>query len=245
MIEATHLFKRYSGRTVVDDLSLSVREGDVLGFIGPNGAGKTTTMKMLCGIMPVYQGKVSICGIDMSVFPREAKEKIGYLPENAPLPPSMTVASFLRYAAEMRGLTGQEKNAKIQLAVSRCALENVLHEEIEALSKGYKRRVCLAQSILHDPPVLVMDEPTDGLDPNQKREIRSLINRLREHSAIVISTHILEEVEAVCSRVLLICNGKCRFSGTKDDFCCQLNPGETLPDLFARLTADGNGGREG
>ena len=165
---------------------------------------------------------------------------LGFLPENAPLYSNMSVQAFLNYAACMRGIMGKkERNEKIAKAVERCALQDVLHEEIDALSKGYRRRVCLAQAILHEPPALIMDEPTDGLDPNQKREIRSLIGELRSNTAIILSTHILEEVEAVCSRVLLLCAGKRIFEGTREDFLAQLRSGEDISALFARLTKDG------
>jgi len=240
MIEVTDLSKRYGSFTAVDSLSFRVGQGDVLGFIGPNGAGKTTTMKMLCGVLPVYSGTVRVCSIDLSDDPRSAREKIGFLPENAPLHPSMTVGSFLDYAARMRGLENRRtRREKIALASSRCGLESVMNREIETLSKGFRRRVSLAQAILHEPPVLVLDEPTDGLDPNQKREIRSLIGMLRNSSAIVLSTHILEEVEAVCTRVLLLCAGKKVFEGTREDFLALRKGTEDLSGLFARLTDSG------
>ena len=175
MIEAEHLFKRYGTRLVVDDLSLHVNVGDVLGFIGPNGAGKTTTMKMISGVMPPYAGKVRIDGIDIEAEPRLAKSRIGFLPENAPLHMTMTVRAFLAYTGRLHGFSGRELARRVDRAIDRCALKEAAGQEIESLSKGYKRRVCLAQSILHDPKALIMDEPTDGLDPNQKRQIRDLI----------------------------------------------------------------------
>ena len=240
MIEVTGLSKNYGTRYVVDDLSFHVKTGDVLGFIGPNGAGKSTAMKMLAGILPVYSGTVRIGSYDVEKSPREARAMLGFLPENAPLYSNMSVQAFLNYAACMRGIMGKkERNEKIAKAVERCALQDVLHEEIDALSKGYRRRVCLAQAILHEPPALIMDEPTDGLDPNQKREIRSLIGELRSNTAIILSTHILEEVEAVCSRVLLLCAGKRIFEGTREDVLAQLRSGEDISALFARLTKDG------
>jgi len=218
MIRAEHLYKRYGSRTVVSDVSFEVKAGEVLGFIGPNGAGKSTTIKMLCGVLPVYSGKVTVCGFDISTDARKAKSCIGYLPENAPLPPDMTVQGFLNYVASMRGLGAKQKAGAVGKAAERCALEQVLGEEIESLSKGYKRRVCLAQAILHDPAVLLMDEPTDGLDPNQKREIRNLIQQLRRDTAILISTHILEEIPSVCSRVLLLSEGHTVFDGAAEKF---------------------------
>ena len=223
MISAEHLYKKYGARTVVSDVSFEVKPGETLGFIGPNGAGKSTTIKMLCGVLPVYSGKVTVCGFDISEHPREAKAKIGYLPENAPLPPDMTVQGFLKYVAAMRGLSAKRAAQAVGKAAERCALEHVLGEDIESLSKGYKRRVCLAQAILHDPPVLLMDEPTDGLDPNQKREIRNLIQLLRHDTAILISTHILEEIPSVCSRVLLLAEGRTVFDGPTERFSALQN----------------------
>ena len=240
MIEVADLSKRYGAFTAVDGLSFRVETGDVLGFIGPNGAGKTTTMKMLCGVLPVYSGSVRICSMDLSRDPRAAREKIGFLPENAPLHPSMTVSSFLDYAARMRGIDSRKtRREKIALASARCGLESVMNKEMEALSKGFRRRVCLAQAILHEPPVLVLDEPTDGLDPNQKREIRALIETLRSSSAVILSTHILEEVEAVCTRVLLLCAGKKVFEGSREEFLALRKTGEDISGLFARLTGEG------
>lgn len=218
MIEIENLSKNYGIKKVLDSLTLHVRKGDVLGFIGPNGAGKTTTMKMICGVMPVYSGRIVLNGFDVMENPIQAKEITGYLPENAPLYPNMTVRSFLKYAGRMHGISGRDLPKKLELAVHRCALTQVMDEEIDSLSKGYKRRVCLAQAIIHEPQILVMDEPTDGLDPNQKREIRNLINILRNDTAIIISTHILEEVEAVCNRVALLCRGKKIFDGSTDEF---------------------------
>jgi len=237
MIEAEHLFKRYGTRLVVDDLSLRVNVGDVLGFIGPNGAGKTTTMKMISGVMPPYAGRVRIDGIDIEAEPRLAKSRIGFLPENAPLHMTMTVRAFLAYTGRLHGFSGRELACRVDRAIERCALKEAAGQEIESLSKGYKRRVCLAQSILHDPKALIMDEPTDGLDPNQKRQIRELILSLKEETAVIISTHILEEVDAVCSRVFLLCKGKTLFDGAKDEFRAKANALRTdLAGLFAVMT---------
>ena len=237
MIEAEHLSKRYGTRLVVDDLSLHVDVGDVLGFIGPNGAGKTTTMKMISGVMPPYAGTVRIDGIDVEAAPRLAKSRIGFLPENAPLHMTMTVRAFLAYTGRLHGFGGKELARRVDRAIERCALSEAAGQEIESLSKGYKRRVCLAQSILHDPKALIMDEPTDGLDPNQKRQIRELILSLRENTAIIISTHILEEVDAVCSRVFLIRHGKTLFDGATDEFRAKADAlGTDLAGLFAHMT---------
>ena len=239
MIEAEHLFKRYGTRLVVDDLSLHVDVGDVLGFIGPNGAGKTTTMKMISGVMPPYAGKVRIDGIDIEAEPRLAKSRIGFLPENAPLHMTMTVRAFLAYTGRLHGFSGRELARRVDRAMDRCGLRETAGQEIESLSKGYKRRVCLAQSILHDPKALIMDEPTDGLDPNQKRQIRELILSLREETAVIISTHILEEVDAVCSRVFLLCRGKTLFDGAKDEFRAKADALHTdLAGLFAVMTGE-------
>ncbi len=215
MISARNLYKKYGSRTVVSDVSLTVKKGEVLGFIGPNGAGKSTTIKILSGVLPVYAGSVTVGGVDLNEEPRKAKAQIGYLPENAPLPPNMTVRAFLAYVAAMRGC--RNRADAVQKALERCALLHVANEEIDSLSKGYKRRVCLAQAIIHDPAILMMDEPTDGLDPNQKREIRNLIQLLRRDTAIIISTHILEEVRSVCSRVLLLADGKIVFDGPTEE----------------------------
>ena len=237
MIEAEHLFKRYGTRLVVDDLSLHVNVGDVLGFIGPNGAGKTTTMKMISGVMPPYAGQVRIDGIDIEAEPRLAKSRIGFLPENAPLHMTMTVRAFLAYTGRLHGFGGRELDRRVDRAIERCALKEAAGQEIESLSKGYKRRVCLAQSILHDPKALIMDEPTDGLDPNQKRQIRELILSLREETAVIISSHILEEVDAVCSRVFLLCRGKTLFDGAKDEFRAKADALHTdLSGLFSVMT---------
>ena len=218
MIQIEHLSKRYGTKRVLNDLSLNLERGSVLGFIGPNGAGKTTAMRMLCGVMPVWSGRITVGGCDMAKNPLEARRFIGYLPENAPLPPSMTVYDFLKYSASMCGVEPSLVRSRIYLAAERCALTDVLDEEIEYLSKGYKRRTCMAQAIVHEPKVLVMDEPTDGLDPDQKRHVRALINSLRSDTAIIISTHILEEVESVCDRVALLCRGEKLFDGSTDTF---------------------------
>lgn len=218
IIEVYDLYKKYGSKTVVSNVSLALDKGEILGFIGPNGAGKSTTIKMIAGVLPVYKGQIRIDGVDITSDPRRAKKLIGYLPENAPLPPNMSVEEFLKYAATMHGMGFHARKKAVQKAVERCALQSVLGEEIETLSKGFKRRVCLAQAIIHEPPVLLLDEPTDGLDPNQKREIRNLIQQLRQNTAIIISTHILEEIRSICSRVILLADGKLMYNGTADDF---------------------------
>ena len=236
-ITAEHLVKCYGRRTVVDDLSFTLESGCVLGFIGPNGAGKTTTMRMLCGLNRPTSGRVLINSVDPALDPVAARRQLGYLPENAPLYGNMTVQSFLAWCGSMRGLTGDDLRTALKRVMSDCALENVAGDEVESLSKGYRRRVCLAQSIIHRPTVLVMDEPTDGLDPNQKREIRGLIRQMRENCAIIVSTHILEEIDAVCDRVLAICSGREVFSGSVAEF--RAVSGGTLEDSFRRLTGAG------
>ncbi len=208
MIKAEGLTKRYGPITAVDDVSFSVQPGEVLGFLGPNGAGKTTTMRMLAGFVPPTAGRAEICGFSLENEPLEAKRRLGYLPEGAPTYGDMTPREFLDFVAEIRGLVGETRRRRLDEVIERLHLGQVLGQRIETLSKGFKRRVGLAQAILHDPPVLVLDEPTDGLDPNQKHEVRQLINGMAADKIIVISTHILEEVDAVCNRAIIISEGR-------------------------------------
>lgn len=217
MIKVENLSKTFGDKRAVEDVSFEVRQGEVLGFLGPNGAGKSTTMRMITGFYPPSAGKVSVCGFDVSKDPIAAKKTMGYLPEAAPSYQEMTVLSFLRFAAEMRGLRGDALRNAIRRVVETCHLDSVLGQTIDTLSKGFKHRTCLAQSIIHDPQVLVLDEPTDGLDPNQKHEVRSLIKRMGETKAIIFSTHILEEVEAVCSRAIIIDQGRVVANGTPEE----------------------------
>lgn len=214
MINVENLKKFFGAKRAVDGVSFKVERGEVLGFLGPNGAGKSTTMRMVTGFIPPSEGKVTVGGHDMVENPLPAKRLIGYLPENAPSYNDMTVGGFLAFAAEIRGLSGDAKRRAVHRAVEMCFLESVLHQSVDTLSKGYRHRTCFAQSIIHDPDVLVLDEPTDGLDPNQKHEIRSLIRRMGEKKAIVFSTHILEEVDAVCSRAIIIDRGRIVANGT-------------------------------
>jgi ABC-2 type transport system ATP-binding protein len=214
MIEVRHLTRRFGPVTAVDDISFSVRRGEVLGFLGPNGAGKSTTMKVITGFLSPTSGTAIVCGADIVDDPITAKRHIGYLPEGAPAYPDMTTLGFLRFIARIRGFAGEDAKGRIGLAVKRTALDEVLDQTIDTLSKGFKRRVGLAQALLHDPDVLILDEPTDGLDPNQKHEVRTLITELAPAKAIIISTHILEEVEAVCSRATIIAHGKLLADGT-------------------------------
>ena len=216
LVEADRLRKAFGAITAVDEISLKVAKGEVLGFLGPNGAGKSTTMKMLTGFLEPDEGSARICGISVAERAKEAKAKIGYLPEGAPAYGDMTPASFLAFIAEIRGFDGGRKDKRIDAAIERTGLEGVLGQRIETLSKGFKRRVGLAQAILHDPPVLIMDEPTDGLDPNQKHLVRQLIAEMSRDKAIIVSTHILEEVEAVCTRAVVIDRGRIVADGTAE-----------------------------
>ena len=208
MIETRELCKRYGRITAVDGISFRVEPGQVLGFLGPNGAGKSTTMKMIAGFVAPTAGTAKVCGFDVESQPLEAKRELGYLPEGAPSYGEMTVAAFLGFIADVRGLDGERRRQRIDDAVGRLNLGGVLGQPIETLSKGFRRRVGLAQAILHDPRVLILDEPTDGLDPNQKHEVRALINAMAKDKTIVVSTHILEEVHAVCTRAIIIARGK-------------------------------------
>jgi ABC-2 type transport system ATP-binding protein len=208
MIKTEHLSKRYESMTAVDDVSFEVRPGEVLGFLGPNGAGKTTTMRMLAGFVTPTAGKASICGHDIETQPLAAKEQLGYLPEGAPSYGEMRVRRFLEFICDLRRLEGSRRGARLDYVIEHLQLASVLEQSIETLSKGFRRRVGLAQAIIHDPPVLILDEPTDGLDPNQKFEVRALINEMARDKIIIISTHILEEVDAVCNRAIIIARGR-------------------------------------
>ena len=221
MITIEGLTKRFGSLTAVDNISLSVGRGEVLGFLGPNGAGKSTTMKMLTGYLPITSGRASVCGFDVVSDAIKAREKIGYLPEGSPLYGDMSCLLFLNFVAEIRGYRGAQVKDKVNLAIERLELESVINKPIETLSKGFKRRLGLAQSILHDPDVLILDEPTDGLDPNQKHQVRGLIKDMASDKAIIISTHLLEEVAAVCSRAIIISEGKIVFDGTPEDFAAR------------------------
>jgi|LNFM01.1.fsa_nt_gb ABC-2 type transport system ATP-binding protein len=214
LIEVSDLRKSFGPLVAVDGVSLQIRRGEVLGFLGPNGAGKSTTMKMITGFIAPTSGAVRVCGHDVATDPIAAKRRIGYLPEGAPAYGEMTPASFLDFIADIRELRGAQKEARIREVVGKIHLEHVMTQTIDTLSKGFKRRVGLAQAILHDPEVLILDEPTDGLDPNQKHEVRSLIGEMAPNKAIVISTHILEEVDALCTRTAIIARGRLLFTGT-------------------------------
>jgi ABC-2 type transport system ATP-binding protein len=230
MIRIENLVKTFGAKRAVDGISFEVARGEVLGFLGPNGAGKSTTMRMITGFMPPSSGRVTVGGHDVAESPLEAKRLIGYLPENAASYPDMTVQGFLEFAAEMRGLKGAARRKAVGRVVELCFLGSVLRQSIDTLSKGYKHRTCLAQALIHDPEVLIMDEPTDGLDPNQKYEVRNLIREIGKEKAIVFSTHILEEVDAACTRAIIIDRGRVVASGTPDEL------GRPLEDVFRRLT---------
>jgi ABC-2 type transport system ATP-binding protein len=234
MIRIDNLVKAFGPKRAVDGVSFAVERGEVLGFLGPNGAGKSTTMRMITGFMPPTAGKVSVGGYDVAESPLEAKRLIGYLPENAASYPDMTVKGFLEFAAELRGLRGTQRKQAVGRVVELCFLDAVLQQSIDTLSKGYKHRTCLAQALIHDPDVLIMDEPTDGLDPNQKHEVRNLIRTLGEKKAIVFSTHILEEVDAACTRAIIIDRGRIVANGT---------PGElrAMSELAGAVTLSAKG----
>src|SRR3954469_10713025 len=217
MITVENLVKTFGPKRAVDGISFEVERGQVLGFLGPNGAGKSTTMRMITGFIPPTDGKITVGGHDIVEDAIAAKRLIGYLPENAPAYVDMTVYGFLNFCAELRGLRGDDRKKAIHKAVETCFLESVLYQSIDTLSKGYRHRTCFAQSIIHDPEILILDEPTDGLDPNQKYEVRNLIRRMGEKKAIIFSTHILEEVEAVCSRAIIIDRGKIVANGTPQE----------------------------
>ena len=208
MIRTEHLTKHYGSLMAAEDLTFQVQPGEVLGFLGPNGAGKTTTMRMLAGFVTPSSGSASICGHDVEAEPLAAKSVLGYLPEGAPLYGEMTVWRFLNFIADLRALEGTRRETRLAHVIEHLQLGSVLEQTIDTLSKGFRRRVGLAQAIVHDPPVLILDEPTDGLDPNQKHEVRTLINDMARDKIIVISTHILEEVDAVCTRAIIISRGR-------------------------------------
>ncbi|MSS99947.1 MAG: ATP-binding cassette domain-containing protein [Pedosphaera sp.] len=235
MIKVENLKKVFGAKVAVDGVSFTVERGEVLGFLGPNGAGKSTTMRMVTGYLTPTGGRVTVGGHNIAEQSVLAKSRIGYLPENAPAYLDMTVRGFLRFSAEIRGLHGAARDTAVDRVVETCSLEAVLHQSIETLSKGYKHRTCFAQSLIHDPDVLVLDEPTDGLDPNQKFEARKLIRRMGEKKAILFSTHILEEVDAVCSRVIIIDRGRIVANGTPEELRKRV-PSGRLDDLFRSLT---------
>jgi ABC-2 type transport system ATP-binding protein len=208
MISISNITKKFGDFTAVDNLSMSVKSGEVLGFLGPNGAGKSTTMKMITGFMKPTEGTIKVKGMNVETNSIECKKLIGYLPEGAPLYGDMTPINMLKFVAYIRGMDSQEFKTALDIVVIKTEITDVINQPIDTLSKGYKRRVGLAQALIHDPEILILDEPTDGLDPNQKHHVRNLINEMGKKKAIIISTHILEEVDAVCSRACIIAKGK-------------------------------------
>ncbi len=228
MIEVSNLRKHFGPKAAVDDVSFTVGKGEVLGFLGPNGAGKSTTMRVVTGFLPPTSGRVRVGEFDVEDHPVEAKRLIGYLPENAPCYSDMTVRGFLEFCGEVRGLRGPALRDAVDRAITMCFLEPVAQQSIDTLSKGFRHRTCLAQAVLHDPPVLILDEPTDGLDPNQKHEVRSLIRRMGREKAIIFSTHILEEVEAVCTRAIIIDRGRLVANGTPEELKARASGAGTI-----------------
>lgn len=217
MISVKNLYKSFGNVVAVDDLSFDIKPGEVVGFLGPNGAGKSTTMKMLTGFLPPSSGEISIFNMSLKNQARAIKQGIGYLPEGAPAYGDMTTLQFLNFIAQIRGYSGNEKKERVKEVIGKVELQDVLDKPIDNLSKGFKRRVGLAQALIHDPQILILDEPTDGLDPNQKHQVRRLIQNLAKDKIVIISTHILEEVSAVCNRVMIIAKGKLLFNGTPDE----------------------------
>jgi ABC-2 type transport system ATP-binding protein len=236
MIEVKGLVKTYGAKRAVDGVTFTVKRGDILGFLGPNGAGKSTTMKMITGFLRPDAGSAKVDGIDVTADPVAVKRKLGYLPESAPAYPEMTVEEFLGFIADVRGFRGNNgKEAHVERAINMTHLAPVRKQTIETLSKGFKQRVGFAQALLHDPAVLVLDEPTDGLDPNQKNEVRALIKNMAVEKAVILSTHILEEVDAICNRVIIISQGRV----VADETPAQLRarkPGARLDEIFRDLT---------
>ena len=234
MIEIKNLHKKYDDIIVVDDLSLNVGKGEVLGFLGPNGAGKSTTMKMITGFIEPTSGTIKIKDLFVKDFAYEIKKYIGYLPEGAPQYGEMTTNDFLLFIAKIRGIEKNSINKSIESVIESLSLHDVINKRIEHLSKGFKRRVGIAQAIIHDPEILIMDEPTDGLDPNQKYDVRELIKKISKNKTIIISTHILEEVEAVCTRAAIIAKGKLLFDDTPNKL--QESGNGSLDDTFRKIT---------
>jgi ABC-2 type transport system ATP-binding protein len=239
-IEVKNLDRYFGPIHAVRDISFSINQGEVLGFLGPNGAGKSTTMKMITGFLEPSGGTVNVNGYNVVEEPIKVKKAIGYLPEGAPSYGEMRVRDFLLFVAEIRGLTGSNKSQRVDEVIKEINLDGVVNQSIETLSKGYKRRVGVAQSILHDPEILIMDEPTDGLDPNQKHEVRNLIQDMSKNKAIIISTHILEEVDAVCTRAIIIAKGKLLFDGTPQELRSKSSNND-IDDAFRNITTGNEG----
>ncbi len=234
MISVKNLRRTFGSIIAVDDISFDVETGQVLGFLGPNGAGKSTAMKMLACFLSPDSGTATVCGHDIITEPVAVRRSIGYLAENAPLYGEMTVAGFLNFVCDARDIKGKDRKKALDKIVPSCSIESVYHQTIDTLSKGYKRRVGLAQALIHDPDVLILDEPTDGLDPNQKYEVRRLISNMAKDKCIIVSTHILEEVEAVCTRTIIIAKGKMLVDSTPDQLKQQYHG--SLEEVFRGIT---------
>ncbi|HPY77229.1 MAG TPA: ATP-binding cassette domain-containing protein [Anaerohalosphaeraceae bacterium] len=234
MIEVQGLTRRFGPITAVDGISFSARKGDVLGFLGPNGAGKSTAMKILACFLAPDSGTAKVCGNDILQDPLAVRRSIGYLAENAPAYPEMTVAGFLRFVCDARRIKGAARVDALDRIIPLCSIDSVYHQTIDTLSKGYKRRLGLAQALIHDPQVLILDEPTDGLDPNQKHEVRRLIQQMAKEKCIIVSTHILEEVELVCNRTIIISRGRILADSTPSRL--QQDYQGTLEEVFRKIT---------
>lgn len=234
MISINELKRNFGPIVAVNGVSFNVEKGEVLGFLGPNGAGKSTVMKMLACFLKPDSGTATVCGYDILKNPTEVRKSIGYLAENVPLYNEMTVGDLLNFVCDAREINGRTRKQSLDRIVPMCSIESVYHQTIETLSKGYKRRVGLAQALIHDPDVLILDEPTDGLDPNQKHEVRELINNMSNDKCIIVSTHILEEVDAVCSRAIIIAKGEILVDSTpenlKKEHQCSLD------EIFRKIT---------
>ena len=235
MISISNITKKFGDFVAVDNLSMDVKLGEVLGFLGPNGAGKSTTMKMITGFMKPTEGLIKIKGMNVEINPIECKKLIGYLPEGAPLYGDMTPLNMLKFVSFTRGMNSHEFNKALDIVVVKTEITDVINQPIDTLSKGYKRRVGLAQALIHDPEILILDEPTDGLDPNQKHHVRNLINEMGKEKAIIISTHILEEVDAVCSRACIIAKGK-KLIDKKPSDLKKVFKNKNLDQIFRDIT---------
>lgn len=238
MITVKDLRRSYGPIIAVDGISFEVGRGEVLGFLGPNGAGKSTAMKMLACFLQPDSGTATVCGHDVRQNPVQVRESLGYLSENAPAYGEMTVGSFLKFVCDARRIRGEQRTKAIDRVVKLCSIDSVYHQTVETLSKGYVRRVGLAQALIHDPPVLILDEPTDGLDPNQKQGVRQLIKKMAQEKCIIISTHILEEVEAVCTRIIVIARGRIRVDSTPQELKEKYQG--NLDEVFRKLTKTKN-----
>jgi len=234
MISVKDLRRRFGSIIAVDGISFDANQGEILGFLGPNGAGKTTAMRMLACFLTPDSGTATVCGYDILREPIKVRQSLGYLAENAPAYNEMTVGSFLSFICDARQINVNGRKEALEAIVGLCSIESVYHQTIETLSKGYRRRVGLAQALIHDPPVLILDEPTDGLDPNQKHEVRQLISKMGKDKCIIISTHILEEVEAVCTRAIIIDRGKILVDSTPEQLKQKYQTG--LDEIFRKIT---------